>query len=335
MRYYYTVTAVAADSLLGDIESLAISWKSTITQGDASPSSVVLSVADAHRIDVFWSDNSGNETSYQVYHRGGIFFDWTLAATLPADSTFFTDKGLDEDTEYEYQVFALHSQSSPPPATSQPTTTGFATLYRGLIQVFLGFTERRDSNAGMARLARDLRAIRVFTAGGELRYRVPLYESDNPQEIDPQGNGTAKDELLDHVIDGDVRDVAMVGYSWGAGGVWSLAERARIIGLTGAGGLARLKYTAYVDGIRLQNNVGRPEFRIPPNTQFHANYYQTFLGPVPTLRGQSIPASNINHRVTNAEHGGVVHHTNIDDSAFVRGAVINTILNRMPLQNIQ
>jgi hypothetical protein len=103
------------------------------------------------------------------------------------------------------------------------------------------------------------------------------------------------------------------------------------MGLTGGGGPARLKYSAYVDAIRLQNVLGRPEFRLPPNSQYHANYYQTAAG----LRGQSIPTSQINHRVTNQDAGGNVHHVNIDDTAFVRDAIINTIKNRMPLNSIQ
>jgi hypothetical protein len=326
VRYYYGVTAVTAP----ESESFCVSYASTITQINAQPTNIVLSLADEATIDVFWSDQSGNETGYDVYHRGGVFADWTLAGSLPSDATFFTDAGLEEDTEYEYMVDALHSAQTPPAPTSQPGTTRFAEEYRGLIQVFLGLNAHPDQYGGMEQLVFELRQISVFTAGGELKYRVKPYATID-ENIQNNGTGKASMDFLAARDDQGVQDFAILGHSFGGGATYQLADWARPS--TNPGGIvANLRYTGYVDAIK-RGAVGWPaEDRLPPNSMWHETYYQTDVGG---LRGESIPGSNVNDEVTNAEHGGDINHTNIDNSAYVHTQIINSIKNRMPLNTIQ
>jgi len=327
-RYFYGITAVFSQGPeLEASESVCVSYASTMTQINAQPTNIVLSLADEATIDLFWSDQSGNETSYDVYHRGGVFADWTLAASLPTDATFFTDTGLEEDTEYEYRIDARHSAATAPAPTSQPATTRFGFEYRGLIQIFLGLGARPGFNEGLEQLAKKLRDVRVFTAGGELGYRVKLYSS-TPNNILANGDGRASDEFDDALFDG-VQDFAILGHSYGGGATFLLADNVRFA--TNPGGIvANLRYTGYVDAIQLAS-LSVAEVRRPPNSLWHENYYQEFPG----IHGQGIPTSNVDHRVTNAEHGSVISHTTIDNSIYVHTQVVNSIKNKMPLNTIQ
>ena len=63
------------------------------------------------QVDLAWTDNAANETSYDVYRseNGGAF---AVIATLPADSMSYVDTTVVSDNHYEYQVAAVNAGGS-------------------------------------------------------------------------------------------------------------------------------------------------------------------------------------------------------------------------------
>ena len=63
------------------------------------------SATSASQIDLWWQDNSPNEAGWQVHRSttgsAGVF---TLLTTLAANSTFYTNMGLTQNTQYCYKV---------------------------------------------------------------------------------------------------------------------------------------------------------------------------------------------------------------------------------------
>ena len=70
-----------------------------------APSALVVTAGSTSTLDLRWSDNSFDETLFEIEERelGGSF---TLVATAPAGSTMATISGLDEATAREYRVRA-------------------------------------------------------------------------------------------------------------------------------------------------------------------------------------------------------------------------------------
>ena len=58
-------------------------------------------------IDLGWTDNSNNETSFKIERSpDGDTGPWTQVGTAVANATTYSDGGLDPATQYCYRVFA-------------------------------------------------------------------------------------------------------------------------------------------------------------------------------------------------------------------------------------
>ncbi|HEU4334651.1 MAG TPA: LamG-like jellyroll fold domain-containing protein, partial [Candidatus Eisenbacteria bacterium] len=98
----------------------------------ADPTGLTAAAVSSSAIELAWTDNAGNETSYEVERStagpGGPF---AFRASLPAGAVAWTDPGLEPSTEYCYRVRALNAsgasgyagpacattQAPPPPAS--------------------------------------------------------------------------------------------------------------------------------------------------------------------------------------------------------------------------
>src|SRR5690349_15580260 len=69
----------------------------------ARPADAAVVIALPDRLDVKWADRTSDESAYQV-ERSTDGANWTAAASLPADSTLFSDTGLTCETTYYYRV---------------------------------------------------------------------------------------------------------------------------------------------------------------------------------------------------------------------------------------
>jgi hypothetical protein len=79
----------------------------------AEPSGVTVSLATEHRLDVRWTDNSGNETGFEIYrsmpNAGG---DYALLATTGKNVVAFNDASVQPGAAYCYSVRAVRVTGS-------------------------------------------------------------------------------------------------------------------------------------------------------------------------------------------------------------------------------
>lgn len=83
-----------------------------------APSSLGGEVISDTEINLNWADNSNNETGFKIQRKSatGIFTD---IATLDANTTRYTDKGLVPKTNYQYRVYAFNSTETPTQFTNE------------------------------------------------------------------------------------------------------------------------------------------------------------------------------------------------------------------------
>ncbi|GAB4237984.1 MAG: hypothetical protein Tsb0034_13400 [Ekhidna sp.] len=71
------------------------------------PSGLTATVLSTSEIELNWVDESTNEINYQIFRATQEDFTFVPIGLLPANSTSFTDSGLQPETEYFYKVVAL------------------------------------------------------------------------------------------------------------------------------------------------------------------------------------------------------------------------------------
>lgn len=160
----------------------------------------------------------------------------------------------------------------------------------------------------------------IFTIATVLYQRgfdVHIYAQD---QVAASGAGAPFDEVSSAVKRRNVRNVAIIGYSWGGGATFELARG--IQGDATLRGRFALRYTAYIDAVTHREISS--ERRLPPGTSYHDNIYESrdWL-----IRGDSVAnASNVN--VTNTSWGSGLGHTSIDDHPVVRSIVVSNLTAR-------
>jgi hypothetical protein len=95
--YSYQVVAYNAS---GNSQPSNIAY---MTTAPAAPTNLQAPVVSDTFVALTWIDNSGNETSYQVWRDGA------LIANLPANSQNFVDNTVTETTTYGYEVIAVNA----------------------------------------------------------------------------------------------------------------------------------------------------------------------------------------------------------------------------------
>ena len=70
----------------------------------AAPSGLSASAASSEQINLTWTDNSDNETGFEIAQTvGGV----TKTITVAANATSYSDTGLAASTEYTYKIRAV------------------------------------------------------------------------------------------------------------------------------------------------------------------------------------------------------------------------------------
>jgi parallel beta-helix repeat protein len=87
-----------------------------------APDALTATANGAHLVDLTWSDNSGNESSY-IVERSANGIDFIVVATLGANVTSFTDSGLSALTTYTYRVSASNAVAVSAASTAASATT--------------------------------------------------------------------------------------------------------------------------------------------------------------------------------------------------------------------
>jgi hypothetical protein len=78
------------------------------TTAPTPPVSLLATAATPSTVDVTWQDRSGTESNFEVYRSSGNNSTYLLLATLPANTTSFTDTSLFANAIYYYKVRATN-----------------------------------------------------------------------------------------------------------------------------------------------------------------------------------------------------------------------------------
>ena len=106
--HFYRVIAVK-DGGSSDPSNEAGAW----SDGFPAPSNLTATAVSSQRIDLAWVDNSSNETHFVVYRCTGdaaacISGSWVQLAWVGANTTTYSDAGLQAATTYTYRVWAYN-----------------------------------------------------------------------------------------------------------------------------------------------------------------------------------------------------------------------------------
>jgi hypothetical protein len=96
------------------------------TAGDgapAAPSNLQVFSPERGRVNLTWSDNSGDEAGFKVYRRIAPSGAYSLLTTLPADANTYGDTTTTGDTTYGYTVAAYNDRGTSPVTDEQRVTT--------------------------------------------------------------------------------------------------------------------------------------------------------------------------------------------------------------------
>ncbi len=80
----------------------------------AAPSSPMATTFSADQLDLSWTDNSVNETGFEVWRYFGYSEEWEMIASLPAHTAAFSDAGLLPASPYTYMIRAINQYGTSP-----------------------------------------------------------------------------------------------------------------------------------------------------------------------------------------------------------------------------
>jgi hypothetical protein len=160
----------------------------------------------------------------------------------------------------------------------------------------------------------------IYTIAGSLYaqgYDVQLYGHYDVSSRDGKGNAYA--DTVSAVLNRNVNNVAVIGYSWGGGATYNLSNALKKTPSLATAGY-KLVYTAYIDGIR-QGSISA-ETRKPVGTLNHDNIYQR-KDSFP--HGNTVKGANLNLNVTTTTWGKLLRHVTIDDHPTVQQIIIDNL----------
>ncbi|MFN7139548.1 MAG: fibronectin type III domain-containing protein, partial [Limisphaerales bacterium] len=163
--YYYVVRSVNSGGASGN------SNQATVTTPQAAPnapSGLAATAVSASQINLTWTDNSNNESSFVVSRSttsGGPYSD---IATLGANTTSYSNTGLSANTTYYYVVRASNAGGSSPNSNQASATTlqsppaapsGLAATAVSSSQINLSWTDNSNNESNFI-------VARSTTSGG-------------------------------------------------------------------------------------------------------------------------------------------------------------------------
>ncbi len=146
---------VVAFNVAGETPSNVVAWVSTPND----PTGLLAAAPFATQVNLTWTDNSLNETAFQIWRAtgGGAL---ALLTTVGSNTTSFSDMTVVATTTYSYQIIAVNSAGSsgpsnlavittpgalPPPAAPSNLT---ATLLGAPLRVRLIFRDNATTESG-------------------------------------------------------------------------------------------------------------------------------------------------------------------------------------------
>jgi hypothetical protein len=111
LRWNRSSAATAASEVY--LDDLTVRDVDSSSLPPSAPSDLVATATSASQIDLSWKDNSTKETAYTLERSLDGSTNWTeLTSTLPADTTTYSDTGLNAGATYYYRVKATNENGS-------------------------------------------------------------------------------------------------------------------------------------------------------------------------------------------------------------------------------
>ncbi|MBN1671665.1 MAG: lamin tail domain-containing protein [Kiritimatiellae bacterium] len=104
--FYYKIKAYNAD---GNSAYSAVAAATTHQGPPAAPSALSATPASASRINLRWTDNSGNEDTFRIERSPNGSSGWAPVGSVSADTTLWTDSGLAPAAGFYYRVRASNA----------------------------------------------------------------------------------------------------------------------------------------------------------------------------------------------------------------------------------
>nr|MBA2452327.1 carbohydrate-binding protein [Chloroflexia bacterium] len=130
--YFYRITATNGDGNSEPSNTATATTPAQVSDPPASPSALTATKVSNSQIDLTWTDEADNETNV-VVERSFDQTNWSVLATLPADSSSHSDSSVRVNTTYFYRVVATNSAGSSAP--SDPASATTATALPGRIEI--------------------------------------------------------------------------------------------------------------------------------------------------------------------------------------------------------
>ena len=87
------------------------------------PANLSAASASSSQINLTWTDQSTNETGFQIERKTGVGGTYALIVTTAANVTTYSDSGLAEETTYFYRVRAVNSAGNSAYSNEASATT--------------------------------------------------------------------------------------------------------------------------------------------------------------------------------------------------------------------
>ena len=107
--YYYRVSAY---NVVGDSGYSNTAGATTFDLPPAAPSNLSAAAAGSDRIDLAWTDNSGNEAGFAIQRSPNGSDSWQEIANVADNTTTYTDAGLPPGTTFYYRVSAYNQSGT-------------------------------------------------------------------------------------------------------------------------------------------------------------------------------------------------------------------------------
>ena len=180
--YFYRVRAVngAGNSAYSNEASAT-----TTVSLPAAPANLSATAISSSQINLTWTDQSANETGFQIERKIGAGGTYALIVTTAANATTYSDTGVVEGTTYFYRVRTVNGAGnsaysneanatlpvSPPAAPANLSATAISSS-----QINLTWTDQSDNEDGF-RIYRGTDSSTVTTLMATLGVRITSYSN--------------------------------------------------------------------------------------------------------------------------------------------------------------
>ncbi|WP_428938249.1 fibronectin type III domain-containing protein [Fontivita pretiosa] len=119
-KYYFRVRAF---NNVGDSLDSNLASATTRSAALRMPSNLRATAVSSSRIDLSWSDNSDNETGFEIWRQAPGELGFRKLVTVNAGTTTYQNTGLQPNSTYSYQVRAINAYRSSSLTSSVSATT--------------------------------------------------------------------------------------------------------------------------------------------------------------------------------------------------------------------